>query len=119
MYADATVMETFERDAVCVTADCKFALLLVLKQGQGQPKQEQPSQTQFVIVNTLTFSDTLQKHGKIGILNSERLETETGDGKNITGYAYTPDLKEPGKLKVHLEGVPLDAPCKWQFTAVT
>ncbi|KAJ7379811.1 hypothetical protein OS493_012558 [Desmophyllum pertusum] len=75
MYADATVVDTFERDAVCVTADY-----------------------------------TLQKDGKIGVLNGERLETETGDGKNITGYAYIPDSKEPGKLKVHLGGVPLDAP---------
>ncbi|XP_078351219.1 outer membrane lipoprotein Blc-like isoform X3 [Oculina patagonica] len=75
MYADATVMETFERDAVCVTADY-----------------------------------SLQKDGKIGVLNSERLKTETGDAKNITGYAYVPDPKEPGKLKVHLEGTPFDAP---------
>jgi len=75
MYADLTVMETFERGAVCVTADY-----------------------------------TLRKDGKIGVLNSERLKTETGDGKNITGYAYIPDPKEPGKLKVHLEGTPFDAP---------
>ena len=46
------------------------------------------------------------------MVNSERLKTETGDGKNITGYVYIPDPKEPGKLKVHLEGTPFDAPCK-------
>lgn len=46
------------------------------------------------------------------MLNSERLNTETGNAKNITGYAYIPDPEEPGKLKVHLDGVPVDAPCK-------
>ncbi|KAM7448660.1 hypothetical protein ABFA07_003352 [Porites harrisoni] len=75
MYSDAAVMNTFERDAVCVTADY-----------------------------------SLRKDGKIGVLNSERLKTETGEAKSITGYAYIPDPKEPGKLKVHLEGTPFDAP---------
>ncbi|PFX27676.1 Apolipoprotein D [Stylophora pistillata] len=75
MYGDPTVMATFERDAVCVTADY-----------------------------------TLRKDGKVGVLNSERLRTPTGEGKNITGYAYIPDPKEPGKLKVHLGGTPVDAP---------
>lgn len=75
MYSDAAVMSTFERDAVCVTADY-----------------------------------SLRKDGKIGVLNSERLKTETGEGKNITGYVYMPNPKEPGKLIVHLEGTPFDAP---------
>ena len=62
---------------------------------------------------TLCFClDSLRKDGKIGVLNSERLKTETGEGKNITGYVYMPDPKEPGKLIVHLEGTPFDAPCK-------
>ncbi|CAH3145606.1 unnamed protein product [Pocillopora meandrina] len=55
-------------------------------------------------------SDTLEKDGKVGVLNSERLRTPTGEGKNITGYAYIPDPNQPGKLKVHLGGVPVDAP---------
>lgn len=75
MYADPSVIATFERDAVCVTADY-----------------------------------TLEKDGKVGVLNSERLRTPTGEGKNITGYAYIPDPNQPGKLKVHLGGVPVDAP---------
>ncbi|XP_015773049.1 PREDICTED: outer membrane lipoprotein Blc-like [Acropora digitifera] len=74
IYADAVVTSTFERDAVCVTADY-----------------------------------TLRKDEKIGVLNSERLKTPKGKGKNITGYAYVPDPKYPGKLKVHLDGVPIDA----------
>ena len=48
----------------------------------------------------------------MGVLNSERLRIPTGEGKNITGYAYIPDPNQPGKLKVHLGGVPVDAPCK-------
>ncbi|XP_068713369.1 outer membrane lipoprotein Blc-like [Montipora capricornis] len=75
IYADAVVIDTFERDAVCVTADY-----------------------------------TLRKDKKIGVLNSERLKTVKGKGKNITGYAYIPDPKQPGKLKVHLEGTFFDAP---------
>ena len=47
------------------------------------------------------------------MLNSERLKTVKGEGKNITGYAYIPDPKQPGKLKVHLEGTFFDAPCKY------
>lgn len=59
------------------------------------------------------FSDTQREDGKIGVLNSQRLKTETGVGKNITGYAYIPDTKQPGKLKVRLQGgVPFAAPCK-------
>jgi len=75
MYADATVVGTFERNAFCVTADY-----------------------------------TLRKDGKVGVLNSERLYSETGTQNNITGYAYIPDPAQPGKLKVHLDGVPVDAP---------
>ena len=53
------------------------------------------------------------------MLNSERLKTETGDSKSITGYAYIPDPTEPGKLKVHLEGVPLDGDCKYMKKILT
>ena len=62
--------------------------------------------------HNLFVSDTLRKDEKIGVLNSERLKTPKGKGKNITGYAFVPDPKYPGKLKVHLDGVPIDAQCK-------
>lgn len=75
MYSDKIVLESFQRNAVCVTADY-----------------------------------TLRKDGKIGVLNSERLYTERGEGKNITGYVYLKDTKQPGKLTLHLDGVPLDTP---------
>ncbi|XP_067029490.1 outer membrane lipoprotein Blc-like [Acropora muricata] len=75
VYADGAVVLTFERHAVCVTADY-----------------------------------TLRKDGKIGVVNSERLYTETGEGKNITGYVYLTDPKQPGKLTVHLQGTPADLP---------
>ena len=70
------------------------------------------STSPFSLILCCHYTDTLRKDEKIGVLNSERLKTETGNAKNITGYAYVPDPKEPGKLKVHLDGVPLDAPCK-------
>lgn len=77
------------------------------------------TQVQFLIALVSNILDTLRKDGKVGVLNSERLRTPTGEGKNITGYAYIPDPKEPGKLKVHLGGTPVDAPCKcYQFEAV-
>ena len=62
---------------------------------------------------SFVISDTLRKDGKIGVVNSERLYTETGEGKNITGYVYLTDPKEPGKLTVHLQGTPADLPCKF------
>ncbi|XP_022787189.1 temperature-induced lipocalin-1-like [Stylophora pistillata] len=71
MYADPAVMETSERNAVCVTADY-----------------------------------SLRKDGKIGVLNRGRLYTPTGEESSITGYAYMTDPKEPGKLTLHLDGVP-------------
>lgn len=70
------------------------------------------TEVQFFIALTANTLDTLEKDGKVGVLNSERLRTPTGEGKNITGYAYIPDPNQPGKLKVHLGGVPVDAPCK-------
>ena len=30
MYSDAAVMDTFERDAVCVTADCEYSSKFVV-----------------------------------------------------------------------------------------
>ena len=72
-----------------------------------------PSSSQVPVLNIVAFfTDTLRKDGKVGVLNSERLYSEAGTQKNITGYAYIPDPEEPGKLKVHLDGVPVDAPCK-------
>ena len=67
----------------------------------------------YIYIYIYFFSDTQREDGKIGVLNSQRLKTETGVGKNITGYAYIPDTKQPGKLKVRLQGgVPFAAPCK-------
>ncbi|CAN0335373.1 unnamed protein product, partial [Scytosiphon promiscuus] len=46
--------------------------------------------------------------GNITVFNYGREGTPTGELSSITGYAYVPDEKEPGQLKVALEFVPVD-----------
>jgi lipocalin len=47
-------------------------------------------------------------NGYISVLNSQRnLENEL---EQISGYAYYKNVSEPGKLTVHLDGTPVDAP---------
>jgi lipocalin/C1A family cysteine protease len=56
----------------------------------------------------ITADYLLLDDGNVGVLNSqinENYELET-----ISGYAYYKNVSEPGKLTVHLEGVPTDSP---------
>lgn len=50
----------------------------------------------------------LGSDGKVSVFNSEHYGSVTGPYHNITGYAYIPDQAYPGRLKVHLAGVPYD-----------
>lgn len=80
MYSNLPVFSTFERDNVCVTAQ------------YGPPNPN-------------------IKVADISAKNTARLvDPENGTISGITGYAYIPDLSQPGKLKVHFdEGSPVDA----------
>eukprot|EP01111_Echinosteliopsis_oligospora_P016624 TRINITY_DN697_c0_g1_i1.p1 TRINITY_DN697_c0_g1~~TRINITY_DN697_c0_g1_i1.p1 ORF type:complete len:191 (-),score=39.72 TRINITY_DN697_c0_g1_i1:29-601(-) len=49
---------------------------------------------------------TLFSNGTIGVVNQNRKDTVDGPKNSITGYAEIPDANFPGRLKVHLEGVP-------------
>eukprot|EP01092_Planopodium_desertum_P004184 TRINITY_DN1837_c0_g1_i1.p2 TRINITY_DN1837_c0_g1~~TRINITY_DN1837_c0_g1_i1.p2 ORF type:complete len:189 (-),score=40.15 TRINITY_DN1837_c0_g1_i1:618-1184(-) len=73
--SDPAVLDTFERDAVCVVA-------------------------KYGAINA----------SYVSVLNLERQSTVDGPVRNITGYATVPDASYPGRLSVHLDGVPLDAP---------
>ena len=57
--------------------------------------------------------DEKGQNGKITVLNSERLKGGNGTLKVIHGYAIP--SADPGKLKVHLEGVPVNADCKYHI----
>lgn len=46
--------------------------------------------------------------GDVSVLNSDFKDSPSGELEQITGHAYTPDQSAPGKLKVHLNGVPFD-----------
>ena len=48
------------------------------------------------------------ENGYISVLNSQvNIENEL---EQISGYAYYKNISEPGKLTVHLDGTPVDAP---------
>ena len=70
------------------------------------------TKAQFKLFLPKLFSDSLRKDEKIGVLNRGRLYTPTGKESSITGYAYMTDPKEPGKLTLHLDGVPFLGSCK-------
>jgi len=53
---------------------------------------------------------TLFPNGTVGVLNKARLKTVDGPEDNIAGYAQILDPKYPGRLTVHLDGVPFAAP---------
>lgn len=40
----------------------------------------------------------------------DRAKTADGELIKMDGYAYVEDASQPGKLTVHLDGVPVDAP---------
>ncbi|CAM9291634.1 unnamed protein product [Scytosiphon promiscuus] len=55
-----------------------------------------------------TFYGFDEPSGNITVFNYGREGTPTGELSSITGYAYVPDEKEPGQLKVALAFVPVD-----------
>ena len=60
--------------------------------------------------NSLT--DSLLQNQSVTVQNAGRLKSPDGEVFSIKGYAYRPDDKEQGKLKVHLFGVPREGDCK-------
>jgi len=50
----------------------------------------------------------LLDNGNVGVLNSQI--NENHELETISGYAYYKNVSDPGKLTVHLEGVPTDSP---------
>lgn len=50
----------------------------------------------------------LLDNGQISVVNSQI--NKKGEYEYINGYAYYKNISEPGKLTVHLEGTPVDAP---------
>lgn len=50
----------------------------------------------------------LNTDGTVSVFNSQNTNAVNGTLDQIYGYAYIPDETEPGKLKVHLDGVPVD-----------
>ncbi len=58
-----------------------------------------------------SFSDGNINETHVTVLNAYK--TRDGLEDVIGGYAYIADLKEPGKLFVALDGVPIDSPCKY------
>jgi lipocalin len=56
----------------------------------------------------ITADYGLLPNGNVSVLNSQlNIDDEI---QIITGYAYYKDISEPGKLTVHLNGVPVDSP---------
>jgi lipocalin len=76
----------------------------------------------------ITANYEMQPDGNISVLNSQlNVKNEL---EQITGYAYYTNASEPGKLTVHLDGTPVDAPYwivslgevkygKYQYSVVT
>ena len=56
--------------------------------------------------STATYK--LQEDGSISVHNSGTSGSPSGDFSTIDGYAFVPDASEPGKLTLHLDGVPVD-----------
>ena len=51
--------------------------------------------------------------GNLSVLNLERYGSTSGDVHSITGYATIPNPAQPGQLKVHLDGAPIDFADYW------
>ena len=62
------------------------------------------------MVHLTSISDGLNANGTVSVLNSDRLESPTGPLDIIHGYAVLSDTV--GQLTVHLQTVPVPAPCK-------
>jgi lipocalin len=56
----------------------------------------------------ITADYGLLDNGYISVLNSQLDENK--ELEQISGYGYYKNISEPGKLTVHLEGVPVDSP---------
>lgn len=56
----------------------------------------------------ITADYGLLDNGYVSVLNSQLNKNKQIE--NINGYAYYKNISEPGKLSVHLEGVPVDSP---------
>jgi len=56
----------------------------------------------------ITADYGLLDNGYVSVLNTQT--NENNEIETISGYAYYKNVSEPGKLTVHLEGVPTDAP---------
>ena len=56
----------------------------------------------------ITADYGLLDNGNINVVNTQLNENK--EIEQITGYGYYKNVSEPGKLTVHLEGVPVDSP---------
>lgn len=56
----------------------------------------------------ITAKYGLLENGNVSVLNSQ--VNKNSELEQIGGYAYYKNIKEPGQLTVHLDGVPHDAP---------
>jgi len=56
----------------------------------------------------ITADYGLLENGNVSVINSQL--DENSQLEQINGYAYYKNVSEPGKLTVHLEGVPVDSP---------
>lgn len=56
----------------------------------------------------LTAQYNSLENGYVSVINSQI--NSNNDLEQITGYAYYTNTSEPGKLTVHLDGVPVDSP---------
>jgi lipocalin len=70
---------------------------------------EAPTNVVFQGYGTCITADYgLLDNGNINVVNTQL--DENNEIEQITGYAYYKNTSEPGKLTVHLEGVPVDSP---------
>ena len=56
----------------------------------------------------ITADYALLDNGNINVVNTQL--DENNEIEQISGYAYYQNVSDPGKLTVHLEGVPVDSP---------
>eukprot|EP00904_Undaria_pinnatifida_P005937 jgi/Undpi1/2473/HiC_scaffold_13.g05852.m1 len=58
----------------------------------------------------VTADYAAREDGEISVVNTARAKSADGELITMEGYAYMEDASQPGKLTVHLDGVPMDAP---------
>ncbi len=54
-------------------------------------------------------------NGRLDVFNANRYHSPDGAAHSISGYATIPNPKVAAKLLVHLDGVPVAAPCVLAF----